>query len=121
MSRRHIPLTVKADALALVAAGQPSREVAVAVGVDKATVNRWAQGVLRPSGPSQNRAAGRPGPCTHARIEARRGAYHCFDCGEAILPPPPSLSDIPPEWAREPRLNYRRPEVVHIHQPSWRI
>jgi len=112
--RRHLPLMVKAEAMALLAAGRTSRQVAAALLIDKATVNRW-RGVVRHGVPSSEPAAG---PCSHRRFEAQRGTYTCRDCGSAIHSES-SLSEAPPPtWAREV-VDHERPPVV-VHQPVWR-
>jgi len=114
MSRRHLSLTLKVEALSLLAAGRTSRQVAAAIGIDKATVNRWARGAVRPLEPTPE-----AGPCEHTCIEARRGTYTCRACGIAIPQSSPlSFEATPPEWART-RFDHERPPVV-VHQPVWR-
>jgi hypothetical protein len=115
VSRRHIALSVKAEALDLIARGLPSRTIAAQVGVDHATVCRWAAGLERPERKS-------PDQCRHTSIEARRGTYTCRACGATVTPPRPPVDDAtPPEWATGPAVPLdMAPRSVTIPQPSWR-
>jgi hypothetical protein len=111
VSRRHIPLTVKAEALALVASGLSLRKAAATVGVDHATVIRWAAA----AGIVLSRARAAKGACAHARLLVP--ARICANCGKAIAPPSPPAATAPPKWAQSMPGPDKPP--LRIPSPSW--
>jgi hypothetical protein len=123
MSRRHIALGMKAEALGLLAEGVRSKTVAARLGIHRATLTRWTAkpGERRKPGPSPREPL-LSTPCNHSHIITEGKSRHCADCGVTITPPAVAVREGVPAWLEgicEP-LSVQS-ELPSPAGPTWRL